>query len=287
MDLLPPLAKALKDYLRNLKFIIPHLIKYLISFGAITLLALVLIASIGPTLLTPEGLENLFLGREIPFGAIFAIVFGLLIFVLLYTLLDAAARGAVIAMAKESHLTGVTGLTTGLRGARRFWLAVFAYNLFLTVVVLGIVIVAFVPLLLGAALGGGYGAALIALFLALLLVAVLYAFTFFTPQFLVITEGGLVEGIKGAVGFFQRRYYQVLAYGAVAAILYTFLLLALLVSITLLGLDKWSAQVFQYVYWALVDLLSAPYFEMVKTYMAMGEATSPSAASSPPPPLGG
>lgn len=282
MDLLPALGKAFEDYRRNLQFVIPHLVKYVISFVAAALLALALIASIGPTLLTPEGLEGLFLGQEIPFGAIFALIFGLLLFVILYSLLDAAARGAVIAMATESHPTGITSLATGIMGARRFWLHIFAYNLFLTVVVFGIAIAALLPLLLG-----GYGAALIALFLAFLLVAVLYAFTFFTPQFLVITEGGLLEGMKGAVDFFRRRYYSILGYGAVAALFYTLLLTVLQASITLQGLEEWSAQIFQYVYWALMDLILAPYFEMVKTYMVLGEATSPSAASSPPPPPGG
>ncbi|MEK6977669.1 MAG: hypothetical protein AABX40_04620 [Candidatus Hydrothermarchaeota archaeon] len=282
MDLLPALARAFEDYRRNLQFIIPHLIKYLISLVAVALLALGLIASIGPTLLTPEGLERLFLGQEIPFGAIFAIIFGLLAFVLLYALLDAAARGAVIAMARESSLTGITSLATGLMGARQFWLSIFAYNLFLTVAVFGIAIFALVPLFLG-----GYGAAFIALFFAMILMAVLYAFTFSTPQFLVITEGSLLEGMKGAVDFFRRRYHSILGYGAVAALLYTFLLTVLQASITLQGLEEWSAQIFQYVYWALMDLILAPYFEMVKTYMAVREATSPSAASSPPPPPGG
>lgn len=282
MDLLPALARAFEDYRRNLQFIVPHLIKYLISLVAVALLALGFIASVGPTILTPEGLGRLFLGQEIPFGAIFALIFGLLIFLILYSLLDAAARGAVIAMARESHSTGVTALATGIMGARRFWLRIFAYNIFLTVAVFGIAIFALVPLFLG-----GYGAALIALFLAFLLVAVLYAFTFFTPQFLVITEGGLLEGLKGAVDFFRRRYYSILGYGASAALLYTALLIILPISTAILRLDEMGAQIFAYVYWALMDLILAPYFEMVKTYMAVGEATSPSAASSPPLPPGG
>ncbi|MEE9594481.1 MAG: hypothetical protein V3V92_03690 [Candidatus Hydrothermarchaeales archaeon] len=270
MEVTPIFSRVINDYKKNPKFIVPHAIELILNFALISAAALVItMAALAliPSLTIWD--LNALLHGNVPFILISLIVFGALILVIIITLLGAAARAAIITMAQESHANGTTDLRSGLKGAKRYAGGVFLYKILTGLVLLALLVIGAIPFALGSVFFGVF-----ALILAFILYLAFYLFVFFTPQFIVAREGGVISGIKDSMEFVENNFSSVLIY--VAVVIAISLGMALFINI--LGLPGIFIEnqflniafiIFHSLFSLGINLVIAPYFDIVKTYMVM------------------
>jgi len=270
VEVTPLFSRAINDYKENPKFIVPHALELVLNIGLMGISAfIVIIAAIA---LMPSGsiweIEAFFHGN-IPFFLISLIVFIALSLFTILTLLSAVARATIITMAREIRTFGKTDLRSGFDGAKRY-----AGGLFLFKIITGLVF--FVLLLTGAipfALGSVF-LGLFAMALSVIIFLAFYVFVFFTPQFIVTHESGVISSLKDSMNLVEDNLSSVLIYIAVV----TALSIGIAVFINILGLPGMFIEneflnmafvVFHSLFSLGVNLLIAPYFDIVKTHMVM------------------
>ncbi len=270
MDIASILSRSLSDYKKNPTVILPHVIEYVLDIAMLFLFVILFALSVMayiPSLASGD-FSFLFSGN-IPFFLIAFLVFGMFLLGLLFTLFSASARAAIISMTQDFYGGKRTTLKTGWEGAKEFGLAVFLYNLLLGIVLFLLLVLVVMPLAVGSAIIGVF-----TFFLAVLLFLIVYLFTLFTPQEIVVNKKGVLDGVKESYRFVEGNLIPVLIYvgvtivASIALMILSFLisLLAILSPSSTLNL---AINIFQYLFSFIAGLLIAPYFEIVKTYMVM------------------
>ncbi len=272
MEIKHILLKSLFDYRKNLKFILPHAIEYLLDAAVFFIIAAAVLLVIGLSLpsLAVEDLEALY--TQVSFFAIAFIIFSLLVFILFLIFFNSAARAAIVGMAGDSFHDRPANLSKGLESARKYWLEIFLFQILLGAAYTALVLAALLPM--GFLAAGNFlvvAAGLLIFLFCFSIFFLVYAFTLFVPQEIVLRERGLIEGFRGSFLFVRKHFKAVVAYGAAASVVVVSIgvLFAL---IGFLGAGKLFAKILQNLLGLIVGLVIAPYFEIVKTYMVAGEA---------------
>ncbi|MFH1773473.1 MAG: hypothetical protein ABH874_00735 [Methanobacteriota archaeon] len=271
MEIKHILVASFSDYRKNLKFILPRAVEYLLDAVVFLIVAAGVLLVIGFSLpsLAIEDLELLY--TQVPFFAIAFIVFGLLVFILLLIFFNSAARAAIIGMAGESFQDRRATLSKGLESAKEHGLKIFLFQTLLGTAYVALILVALLPV--GFLATGSLPMATAALLILLICVSLfflLYVFTLFVPQKMVLKGHGLIESFKESFLFVRENFKTVIAYGAVASMVVVSVGV-LSMGIGFLGAGKLFAKILQNLFALIAGLVITPYFEIVKTYMVAGE----------------
>jgi hypothetical protein len=272
MDVGRILSDSLSLYKKNLKFILPHLVEYLLDIAMLLAFLAVVIVAIGVSIgsIAAGNLGSL-LYEPSPFYILTFLIFGIVIMVLISIFFNACARGAIIGMAKEGYSQDRATLETGWESAKGFGPEIFVYLMFLILALGLLVSLGLLPMLFGH------------LMMALLLIfffgfgfLILYLLTLFAPQEIVIEGKGVIKGIIGSIWFVRANIVGVLIYVAVAIGITMFTgFLSFIFSLPALFFAKYGgvayifARVIQNLITGIIGLIVAPYLEIVKTLMVM------------------
>ncbi|MBI5253505.1 MAG: hypothetical protein HY930_03795 [Euryarchaeota archaeon] len=271
MEIKHILLKSLFDYRKNLKFVLPHAIEYLLDAAVffIAVAALFVIGFLLPSLAV-EDLEALY--TQVSFFAIAFIIFSLLVFILLLIFFNSAARAVIIGMAGESFHDRRAALSKGLESAKKHGLEIFLFQILLGATYVALVLAALLSVKFLAK--GNFFLAAAGLLIFLICFSIFFLFyilTLFVPQEVVLRERGLIEGFRGSFLFVRKHFKAVISYGAAASVVIVSVGV-LFMGIGFLGAGKLFAKILQNLFALIVGLVVAPYFEIVKTYMVAGEA---------------
>lgn len=271
MEIKQILLKSLPDLGKNLKFILPHAVEYLLDMLAFFLIVAIVLIAIGFSLpsLAIEDLELLY--NQVPFFAVAFIIFGFLVFILLLIFFNSAARAAIIGMAGESFQDRQVALSKGLESAKKHGFEIFLFQTLLGAAYISLILIAILPMKSLAA--GSFlmaTAGLLIFLVCILLFFLLYLCTIFVPQEIVFRERGLIEGFEDSFLFVRENFKAVIAYGAVAsAVIVSIGILS--IGIGFLGGEGILAKILQNLFALIAGLVISPYFEIVKTYMVASE----------------
>jgi hypothetical protein len=288
IELREAFSRALYDCKESPVLLLPHLIEYLLDLGLILLGVLSVFVFLGASF-GPEVARGLLSGRAPlpPLGSLALLTLFLLSLLLLGAYLNAAARGAVIAMGQELYGGEKTGWRTGLRGAKRFGLSILFFQVLLALLLGSLLLLAFLPLFLLLSSGGGGFLSLFLTVLTLLVAGVsggaLYVATLFTPQGIAAEGRGVLAGARLSLRFVSSNLGKVIGYGVLVFLLFLSLSLFTSLSQRLLPLGGVGRQVYPAVLSVLAGLILSPYLETVKTYLVLGSFTGSSGARPPPP----
>ncbi len=263
-------SKSLSAYSKNPRLIVPHAVEILLDLAAVFLFLILM--ALGAVFYIPSlgavSIEALLFG-EIPFGLIAFIVFMAIVVLALVIFFRAAARAAVINMSLQCYREGQCSLKKGLEGAKERGVGIFLYSLVLAGALVAILALGSIPLLLGSV-----GIGVFAIVLAVLLSLIIYLFTLFAPQMMVIGGSGVVDSIRMSYRFVDEHFVGVLIYVGAAIAIYVG---ALFLSFALEAIKfispgptfKLAIGLFGQILSVVVGLLVAPYLEMTKTYMTL------------------
>jgi len=272
MEIKHILIASFSDYRKNLKFILPHAVEYLLDAVVFFIIVVGALLAIGFSLpsLAIEDVELLY--TQVPFFAMTSIVFGLLVFILLLIFFNSAARAAIIGMAGESFQGRRAALSKGLESAKEHGLKIFLFQTLLGTAYVALILVALLPV--GFLATGNLLVATAGLFIFLICISLfflVYIFALFVPQEMVLKGRGLIESFKESFLFVRENFKAVIAYG-VAASMVVVSVGVLSIGIGFLGAGKLFAKILQNLFALIAGLVIAPYFEIVKTYMVASEA---------------
>lgn len=264
MEIKRILLKSLSDL--NLKFILPHAVEYLLDAAVFFIVAVAVLLVIGfsPPSLAIEDLELIY---TVPFFAVAFIISGLLFFISFLIFFNSAARAAIIGMAGESFQGRQAALSKGLESAKEHGLEIFLFQILLGVAYIALLLVALLPVRFLAT--GNFFMVAVGLLIFLTcfsLFFLLYIFTIFVPQEMVLREKGLIESFRGSFSFVRENFKAVIAYGVVASVVIVSVGV-LSIGMGFLGIGKLLAKILQNLFVLIAGLVIAPYLEIVKTYM--------------------
>jgi hypothetical protein len=272
MDMGHIISASFSLYRRNLKFIIPHAVEYLLDIVAFGIFLIVAVIIIGLSLQSTSiyGLISSLQGAN-TFQLIAVLLFGALTFMFLSLFLNALARGAVINMAVEGYRSDRVSLSSAWEGARRYGVDIFGYLLILGCFSVGLFLLSILPLLLN-----HLGIFIFLVIFLAIIFTVVYVLTIFTPQTITVKGEGIIRGISESIKFVTAYKLEVLIYIALAAvivILMTFIsFLFSIPGILFAHVNEWLymlSRVFQNIMAGIIGLIVAPYLEIVKTYMIL------------------
>lgn len=205
---------------------LPYILRGILNFFIVILLAFSILLTLGIDIssLSSFNLENerelsLFLAYLKPAftpGAVFFILFGIIVAVLLVLIISSAAEGATINYAKQ--IIKSESKLSLFEGAKKYAFSLFGYTLFISLLnaTIAIVFLLFIVLfsfLIPAA------AVLLSFFMVFLLIIVLIILNIgaiFSPQFIVGEDKGIVSGFRESVGFVFSNIFSVFLYIVVA-----------------------------------------------------------------------
>lgn len=271
MEIKHILLKSLFDYRKNLKFILPHAVEYLLDTLAFFIVAVAALLAIGFSLpsLAIEDLEALY--ANAPFFVTAFIIFAFLVFILLLTFFNSVARAAIIGMAGESFHDRRAALSKGLESAKKHGLEIFLFQILLGVAYAVTILIALLPV--GFLATGNLLVATAGLFIFLICISLfflVYVSALFLPQEIVLKGHGLFQSFRESFLFVRENFKAVIVYGAAASVVVVSVgvLFAL---IGFLGTGKLFAKILQNLLGLVAGLVVAPYLEIVKTYMVESE----------------
>jgi hypothetical protein len=270
VEVVPLFSRAISDYRRNPKFVVPHIVELAIGIVLVTTtaIALLMVGLAYLPSLTPRDIASLFFGR-VPVMLITLFVFLVISLAIIITVVGAAARAAIISMARESHAEGRTSLDTGLSGVKRYTVKVFLFRVLMGFVFMALFAIGIIPFALGSVSFG-----VLALVLAALLFLVFYLFVFLTPQFMVTRNVGVFHGIRESMDFVEKNLFPVLVYVAVAIVIN----IGAAIATNILALPGLFIEnefinmffsTFHILFSIALGLVIAPYFDIVKTYLVL------------------
>ncbi len=284
------IVKSFKDsfhlFKDNPKFILPHLIEYIlditivVAFGIFTMLLIGV--GILRVILSSNQNPAAFLSH---FGAsgfliVLTLIFFFFILILVTTLFSASSRAAIIGMAEEGLTSKKTSLDTGWLNVKKHSLNVVGFIILLWIIIISLIFLGFIPAILISILAGNEFLMLVSVFLSMLLtflfLAVVYITIMFTPQFIVLDSEGILGGVKRSYGFVKNNVILVLSY----IILATVISISIYITTSILffplnliaknvALLRVSAKIFESLFSILIGLIVAPYLEIVKTHMVV------------------
>lgn len=259
------LAKALADYKSNPVFILPRVLELLADLVVLFFAGIIILG-----LFLGSFSYEVFLKPQLPFHALALSIAALSVAALLMMLVNASGRAALIAMAVEAGEKGKTTLGVGWMGVKRHAPGVFLYFIFL-IASLGLLVM--LPIL-----GGLITEAFLLLLFpfALLAFLLLYVFTLFTPQEIILRGGGVREALRASAVFVRNNYLVVLGYGGVVLALtlgiglFTSLIFFIINEVTRYNAFlNLAARIFHNLLSLAIGIVISPYFEIVKTYMVL------------------
>jgi hypothetical protein len=259
------LARSLADYKGNPVFILPRLLELLVDL-VILFFAGIVIAGLFLGSISYE----VFTEPKLPFRTLALSFAALSVAGLLAMLANASVRAALIAMAVEAGEKGKTTLQKGWLGVKGYALRIFLYFIFL-ISSLGLLVM--LPFSAGLIAGP-----LVALLFPFSIIAflLLYFFTLFTPQQIVLRDSGVIDALKASAAFVRSSYLAVLGYGGVVLALslgvglFTSLIFFIINEITRYNpFLNLVAKIFHNILALAIGIVISPYFEIVKTYMVL------------------
>lgn len=149
-------------------------------------------------------------------GAVFFILFGAVVAVLLFVLVNSAAEGATINYAKQ--IIKNEGKPSIPEGAKKYTFSLFGYTLFISLLNLfvALVFLLFIVLLSLLIPAAAVFLSFFTVFLLIFALAVLNLGAIFSPQFIVGEDRGVVSGFRESLSFVLSNFFSVFLYIVVA-----------------------------------------------------------------------
>lgn len=282
--------KALREsidlYKRNPVFILPHLAESILTLVVLLSMAITIVLAIGvhvadiifdedPQLLLDQ-ITGVGLGLIVIISLTF--IFGLF----LATFIKGAALAGVVGMARRGFNNEKVTFGHAIEYAKKHTVDIFLFWILLTVLIIALFVVSFIPAVILAIIGASNLLAIALTVLTFLIVlvlgGVLYVAVMFAPQFIVVSGSGIIDSMKMSLGFIKKNTGATLIYLAVVVV-FNFFLFGFFGIISLLPnlfyeSNQFLGSALEIFFFFLrlgVGLIIAPYFEIVKTRMIIEE----------------
>jgi len=262
MDFFALIENSFRSYRKNLSLIVPHLVEYVLDFFFSIFFGMIILLSLGISVSSFFNPANF--RPKFTFSLVAVLLFCIFLMIFLFLIVNAGKRASIIYMAKETYETEKTGLSSGFKGVKSYWLQILLYLLIVGIVFFIAIALPMIFVYLKKSFLAVFSLVFLSFFSSLF-----YFVTLFAPQKIVVENCNAIEGIGKSFRFVRGNLSNVILYGLFVSLFY--LGLAML-SIPFIRAPEYMAAFFNLIF-IIFTIIAPPYFEVLKTYMVVSSVS--------------